>query len=238
MKKRSFLTYLNLSIVGCLIAFIYILRNVNDELIFYSAAFIVIVLCASSIFIQIKRFKLKAVIGTIFFGLSIVFVVRAGLDQRNNFYLQGALHGYLPSASLKIMGKEQYNANLAKPTTMQDRYPNEATGRFYPSLPYHQSEAVLVDRHSPENNSVSYRFIFKKPYTIDNKDVSSKWCIVWGVCSYFYNGYADINPSTGEVIGLKIRNTGHNCAQSPNTARSSWLTRSGSEIRSTSVIFP
>lgn len=206
MKKRSFLTYLNLSIVGCLIAFIYFLRNVNDEIIFYSAAFIVIVLCASSIFIQIKRYKLKAVIGTILLGLSIVFVVRAGLE-RNNFYLQGVLHGYLPSASLQIMGKEQYNADLAKPTTMQGGYSNEVrtTGKFHPSLPYHQSEAILVDRHSPENNSVSYRFIFKKPYTIDNKDVSSKWCIVWGVCSYFYNGYADINPSTGEVIGLKIQ---------------------------------
>lgn len=27
---------------------------------------------------------------------------------------------------------------------------------------------------------------------------------VWGMCSYFYNGYADINLKTGEVIGLKI----------------------------------
>ncbi|MEC0207442.1 hypothetical protein P4H70_00645 [Paenibacillus ehimensis] len=208
MKKRTVLTYLNFSIVCLLPVFIYLRRNMDNKFIFYSAATIVTVLCLLSLFLLIKRYKnsLISYVGIVLLGLSMIFVVRESLDQRMNFYLQEALTNYLPSASLEIKGEKQYNVNLAKPMLGQNLKNEKRTlGKFYPELPYHQSELFLVDKYLPGNPSVSYRFVFKKPYQIDNQDMSKKACIVWGMCSYFYHGYADIDLKTGEVIGLKIQ---------------------------------
>ncbi|WP_028552820.1 hypothetical protein [Paenibacillus sp. UNC451MF] len=208
MGKRIglFLIWLFLFVFGCL--YYYLLHNTNQPLLFYSTACLIIVLCLTCFLLLLQRYRFdwKTIAGTLFLGLLLVFVVRQGLDQRMNFNLQNTLSRELPGVILDIKASS-YHAVWARPIDPQGNYGNETRteGHFFPSLPYSQSEVVLADHPAEDNvDTISYRFIIKQPYFVDNKDVSAKYCFVLGVCSYFYKGYADVNAQTGEVIGLKI----------------------------------
>ncbi|WP_282935859.1 hypothetical protein [Paenibacillus sp. RC67] len=209
MGKRIGFSLIRLFLFLSGLLYYYLLHNTNQPLLFYSTASMVIVLSLVCFLLLLhrRRFDWRTIVGSFLLGLLLVFVVRQGLDQRRDFALQNALNHELPGVIIDIREKSANNARWAKPTDPQGNYGNETRtkGHFFPSLPYYQSEVILTDHPAEENgDTISYRFVIKQPYFLDNKDVSAKYCIVWGVCGYFYKGYADVNVQTGEVIGLKI----------------------------------
>lgn len=193
--------------LSCLL-FYYLLRNTNQPLLFYSVTGMVIILCLVCFLLQLLQnsFRWRMVVSILFLGLLLVFVVRQSLDQRMNFYLQNSVRSELPGVVLDIKARSEHNAHWANPAISPESNSDETrtNGHFFPRLPHYWSEAMLADHPAQDVDTVSYRFIIKQPYIVDDKDVSAKYCFVWGVCSYFYKGYADVNVQTGEVVGLRI----------------------------------
>lgn len=209
MGKRSGLFVTWFLLLAFVILFYYLLHNTNHPLLFYSIAGMVMLLSLACFLLLLLRYKFnwKTIVYTPLIGLLLIFIVRHSLDQRIHFALQSTLSRELPGVVLSIKEISAGHAGWAKPVDLpgHDADETRSEGHFFPSLPHYQSEAILADHPAPDEiDTVSYRFVVKQPYFIDGKDISAKYCFVWGACSYFYKGYADVNVQTGEVIGLKI----------------------------------
>lgn len=178
---------------------------------FYTVGSIVILfilLCGILLIIKYKKeFKIYLIL--LMFGSCAFYVFTLCKHQAENYKLENIVDQFLPNASLKIIGEKQKDVFIAEPMEIQkDQYKDEqrVEGEFFPRLPYHLSEVVLLHNNTNEfKKVVSYKFVFKKSYSIDNEEVTKKACYAWKVCNYFFHGYVDMDESSGEVINLKIQ---------------------------------
>lgn len=211
MKKLISPKQFSLCVLIITITFAAVSEFTLKEIWFYTFGSITLLIILFSGILLIIKYKKGFIIYLILlmYGSCAFYVFNIGTHQVENYKLEYVVDQFLPNASLNIIGENQQEVLLAKPMEIQkDQYKDEqrVEGEFFPKLPYHFSEVVLFHSNSNElKEVVSYKFVFKKSYIIDNEEVSKKACFAWKVCNYFFNGYVDIDKSSGEVINLKIQ---------------------------------